>query len=128
MIGIDALMALRRTGRKPRSVSVSTAEAPHPRLAQNIAEMNDVSGGGCHYLAITPDKPVSRLDLRALQGLLVMVDGTDSDRVDAVSGACIQAGAARVIASVYRINQHGICITERMTDTEGVIAHGELPA
>lgn len=119
--GLDTLASLRRSGKKPRSVTLSTHIPSHPRLAANVAAMNACSGDLCWCVVVT--EPANRLDLRPIQGLLVQVDGTDPQTVEDLSKACQSAGAARVIASVVRFDQHG-CRTERQTDTEGVIVYG----
>jgi hypothetical protein len=120
--GLDTLMSLRRSGRKPQRVSLSTHIDGHSRLAANVAEMNACCGDLCWCVAVT--EPANRLDLRALQGLPVEVDGTDPERVEALAQACTQAGASRVIASVVRFDQRGTCHLVRQTDTEGIFVHG----
>lgn len=120
--GLDTLAALRRSGRKPMHVSLSTHFQNHPRLATNVAEMNAISGNVCWCVVVT--EPASRLDLRPLQGLPVEVDGTDPAKVYALADACKSAGASRVVASVLLFDQHKTCHLVRQTDTEGVLVHG----
>lgn len=118
--GLDTLASLRRSGRRPQSVSISLHIPAHSLLARNLAEMNAISGDLCWCATVDARESIGRLDLRPLQGLLVTVDGIDEQRVDALAAACLDAGASRVIASVIRFDQHG-CHTERWTDSEGVL-------
>lgn len=128
MIGLDTLAHLRRSGRRPTRVEVTTHIAAHPQLAANVMDWNAMTGDLVWSVVITPNEPLHRADLRALQSLPVEVDGTDGARVAEVAEACKSAGASRVIAGMRRYDRHGTCRLVWQTDTEGVFVYGELPA
>lgn len=71
-------------------------------------------------VGIEPTDYPELLDLRFALGLRVHVEGTDSQRVDAVAAAFSQAKAARVLTTVFaKVNGRQELV--RMTDTKGVL-------
>lgn len=101
MTGADAIVNLRRAGKKPVAVWVSTfPDAMLDGMTVRVAET---------------DIPEA-LDLRFLVGLTAIVEGDNPARVDRIAKAC-QAHAKRVIAST-----HGGRKVVRVTDTEGVLS------
>lgn len=78
MIGATELLELRRNGRKPRSVFLYDSIDPgrHTQWVQELIE-----NGMIPEVYILPDENISRLDLRFLVGLNVLVYGPNKDRL-----------------------------------------------
>lgn len=116
MIGHAALIAMRRKGRAPAWVEIETDEVTDRRLAREWPAVLP----GCAQLIVNPAETLARLDLRCLLELQVRVQGSDPERVEAVVSAAIEAGARRVLGSVFRPARGGFEVA-RMTDTEGTM-------
>lgn len=117
MRGHLPLVAMRKARTRP-SLFVSIDVGPMgPWLADNWH-----TDGLMPCLLIEPKDTVSRLDLRFLIGLDVNVSGyeVDAQRVRQVFDACLEAGAARVMAGVMR-NVAGEVRTVHHYDSKGEI-------
>lgn len=92
MRGHAAIIAMRRRGVRPRVV---------------FLDLDHAYDFWCHHwprecpirahVCIGPDELVSGLDLRFCVGLTVLVTGSNAARVERVTAACMEAGAARAV-------------------------------
>lgn len=110
MNGQQAILAMRRAGRKPGFVWVS--DFP-----------NAFTGDGL-TVGVYGDNP-DTLDLRFLVGCVAIVEGPDAKRVDRLAKACREAKAARVIASTHGTDERGFRDVVRVVDTQGVMTWPE---
>lgn len=94
MRGHEPLLALRRKGLKPRMVFIDAFEDSDNSWRD--WPTNDPTHPQIEVLA---DDSIAGLDFRFVVGLTVMVTGHDKARVNAIRGACIDAGAKRVVAA-----------------------------
>jgi len=60
------------------------------------------------------------LDLRFVIGTTVLAESPDKQRLERITRACVQAKAARVIASLYDPKKWSA--TTEITDTQGLMA------
>lgn len=95
MRGHMPLIAMRRKGAMPDMVWVETDRDDAVRQWHHWP----VDTPHIAHIEIDRDDPVHRMDLRCLVGMRCTVVGQDSGRVQQVVRACIDAGAARVIAA-----------------------------
>jgi hypothetical protein len=118
MLGHEPLIAMRRRGGVPSLVCIETQACLDRRLAREWPVIDP----SCARVLIDPSDAVTRLDLRCLVGMSVVVDGDRGERVKAVVDACIAAGAKRVVGHV--------CVADptretfdliEVFDTEGVL-------
>jgi hypothetical protein len=115
MRGHEPLLQMRRSGLRPRTVTLLTAPgwdrwvSNWPAVCPEFPE-----------LEIAPDETPERLDLRCLIGLPVHVLGTDEARVERIAKCAMAAGAQRAMGSVFRADGPGLDLI-RMTDTEGAV-------
>jgi hypothetical protein len=115
MLNADRLIDLRRQGYAPDMVYIDLDfPVKHDRLWPFDPQYP--------LLHIGPDENVRRIDMRCLVGLTVQIAGEDADRVQAVTEACINAKAERVIACTYRPTTNARLDLASITDTEGTIA------
>ena len=116
MRGHDALITMRLAGKVPaHGVEIETGEDPSRWPEIWVAERMSSA-----YLSILPTESLTRADFRAVAGLLVRVEGVDSQRVAAVAEKAKKSGAARVIATVYRRRGEEL-ETVSVSDTEGIL-------
>lgn len=93
MRGHLPIIAMRQRGMVPRTVFLDAFEDPSkswrqwPRVCMESPQVE-----------ILPDESLPMLDLRFLSGLRVMLTGHERRRVQAIRDACVEAGAARVVA------------------------------
>lgn len=118
MRGHQDLIAMRRRGYVPHVVFIDIGQ---DRLWDGWVERTPWSA----HLCVGESEQPSRADLRCVVGLTVSVHGEDAARVHALRDACIEARAARVIATVSRCT-HDVLKYERfecseVTDTAGVM-------
>ena len=106
MTGHKTLIAMRRSGLKPPFVVVT--DGVKCIEADYTVEVGDEE---------TPEV----MDLRFLVGCTVMVDGSDAQRVDRITKACVAAKAGRVVATTHKQTGPTRFETTRITDTEGVM-------
>lgn len=97
MRGHQPLIELRRCGMRPDLVSIATDPSPWRDWA-DWWEWTDVP-----QLEVPATDSIRLLDLRFLVGLNVMIAGLNGDRVRQLFDACINAGAARVLAFEQRL-------------------------
>ena len=115
MRGHEQLLAMRRRGMVPAIVFISCDPDTLGEAGDWQARTPEMAA-----VVIEPADQPEMLDLRFLVGLLVKVDGLDAERVERVTQACIEAKAARVIASTVAPAGYGLRITG-ITDTEGTL-------
>jgi hypothetical protein len=118
------LIAIRRSGLAPDLVSIATEPSPWNDWV-NWPEWTDVP-----QIEIEPSDNVSRLDLRFLVGLVVMVAGTDSTMVRRIVAACLASGAKRVLSfEHHQFPPPGEAITHTTTAHDSMEStDGRLPA
>ena len=111
MTGQEKILALRRTGRSPRTVWVDD-------FPGNASDGTSVS--------LAPQDVPEQQDWRFLVGLTVLVSGTCEARLFRIAAAC-GAFAKRVIVNVHGTEpargQYGLPISPllKITDTDGVL-------
>jgi len=115
MRGQENLIAMRLKG-KAMAVSIGTDKDQSLYLPANWKSL----GTSHAFVAIDPDEKLRDLDLRFLVSLRVHVEGCDDARVVEVFEAAKQAGALRVIGTVFK-RQGEEYRTVRMLDTEGLM-------
>ena len=71
------------------------------------------------HIQIDPSDRLSSLDLRCIHGLAVAVSGVDLTKTRAIAGACAEAGATRVIATIHQDLGGGNLRAIEVTDTKG---------
>lgn len=101
MRGLNELIAMRKRGLKPSMVYVEMLPMNDfaKKLARRPGRYADIHMG-------QPDvKNVTTLDLRALLGLSVMVNGPDDASTEKVARACLNAGAATVQAFFFDLTR-----------------------
>jgi hypothetical protein len=100
MTGHDAILSMRREGRKPAYVWITDHEQVAP-----------------HFLTvrIQPADVPEQMDLRFLIGLTALIEGSDPVRAERLATVCRQV-AKRVITTV----SHGRTV-DSITDTEGTM-------
>lgn len=103
MNGHQAIIAMRHGGYKPAYVWLQDAEIALGTNAVTLAKT---------------DIPEA-LDLRFLIGTTVLAESPDKQRLERITRACVQAKAARVIASLYDPKRW--FQTTEITDTDGVM-------
>jgi len=95
MRGHEALVAMRRRGVRPVMADISDG-------MDGLGCWRDWQDWtGTAQIEVQPGDSISRLDLRCLVGLFVIVSGTDESRVKRLHDACVEAGASAVMATVY---------------------------
>lgn len=75
----------------------------------------------CAYVHIAPEDGLRGLDLRFTKGILVRVEGMSSKRVREVFTAVRNAGASRVIGTVFLPKGAGETETLEVMDSAGVL-------
>lgn len=124
MRGHEDIVRIRRNGDAPSIVHIDTDEG------------FDRFGAGAHWphspdhpqVHVGPSEATHRLDLRFVVGLMVQVNGCDPERVEAVTEACIEAKASRVIGITHRREGKGEFErfpVVKVTDTQGDMAWQE---
>lgn len=113
MLGHDAIIAMRQRGRKPALVYLDTMRDHSP--VPSWRDWPEVAPAFPTVWVQPADVP-SRLDLRFVFGLTVVVSGTDADRVARLADAAHQAGALRVISAVFDADSNRVTAT-RVLDT-----------
>lgn len=99
MKGIAPLIALRKAGKRPACVHVVGNE--WPGISSWHQRTNDFDGQFYAEIHISASENLSKLDLRPLIGLCVMVDDFDSmARTREVFEACVKAGS-KLCAGVF---------------------------
>lgn len=116
MRGHQPLIAMRLDGLRPDLVSIHTDPNPWSDW-RTWPEWSDVP-----QIEVQPDDAVGRLDLRFVVGLVVMVAGSNCERVLALYDACLKAGAARVLAFAQRVNEQGLL--EPVTTLDSGVSYG----
>ncbi len=118
MRGQAQLEALRRRGYAPEVVFIDADAKP----VRRVDAMFDSLADGAARLGLLPGESPKRVDLRCVVGLVVHVNGTDADRVQAMRDAAIAAGAVRVIAAATERTEQGWqpFRTVELTDTAGL--------
>lgn len=101
MRGHEALIAMRRRRIRPRMALVDLV----PAYTRNSADWQTRTS--LPHIEVDDRETVGRLDLRCLLGMIVCCSGFDSDRLDALHTACVDAGAARVFSSLYAEREEG---------------------
>ena len=107
MRGHHPLIAMRRHGNRPVSVTIST-DGGDAMKTWRVWPW-DWPGQAC--IQIDADETASLLDLRCLVGLPVSVVGCDPVRVDEIAEVCKKHDASRVISvylkagPVYRVTE-----------------------
>lgn len=101
MRGHEALIDMRKRGVRPRAADICVASDRQGfwRDWQNWA------AEAC--IEIEPKDCIERLDMRCIVGMWVFCWGFEAERVKALHQACVDAGAAAVMSSVYRTNRAG---------------------
>lgn len=120
MRGHTLLADLRRGGYVPHHVHV---DLDLPKLPSSW--LLDAARTGYPQVQVEASDALHRLDLRCVVGLVALVSGNDSARVEAISEACRQAGAERVIATMREPRggaTDGVFEVVRITDTQGVLS------
>lgn len=97
MRGHQALIAMRRRGMRPQSVSISV-DKPDPCAK----DWQDWASFAAVEVEATESVPL--LDLRFCVGMMVFVDGMSRQRCEAVEKACRAAGASKVVTHVIRLH------------------------
>lgn len=119
MRGHEALIAMRCRGKAPEVVFLAT-------YTDRLRQWSDWHQLSPHMasLELEPIDRPSRMDLRCLVALTVVISGTNADRVSETAQACRDAGAGRVIAVTTQPQGEGeFRQSEVVTvaDTEGVL-------
>lgn len=115
MRGHEALIAMRRRGRRPASAFVMVGNDRDKAWADwPVANPWSLIA----HLEVPEHDRLSGLDLRCLVGMLVMVHGTDQIRTETVAQLAMEAGAKRVYVTVHNPASHDVVsaayITEEM--------------
>lgn len=99
MRGHEALIALRLSRRRPRAVFIDVMAATDEcwRDWQQLTPQHA-------HVDVSPDEPIHRLDFRFTVGMNVIVTGDEQSRAQAISDACIEAGALRVVAAAVVVD------------------------
>lgn len=116
MKGHLPLIAMRRQGARPDVVFL---DVDADRLEQWRNWPADCPSRAT--VQVDPTDSPARLDLRFLIGLLVVVSGSDADRVQRIGQACQDAEALRVITTVHELRTRGpdvLATVVRFTDTD----------
>lgn len=116
MRGHTDLIAMRRHGVVPRMVYVDTdpGHVRHDHLMPFDPDFVQVF--------VDPKEHANLLDLRCLVGLTVQVSGLDATRVAAITAACVDAKAGRVIGVTHERVPYGSTFeVVAITDTEGAM-------
>lgn len=117
MIGHSELMAMRIDGFVPLIVWVQT----DPEfLVKRFDALFPMDPDHMQIVVEPTDNP-RRIDLRGVYGLICVVRGCDAQRVEAVTAACVCAGAARVITNTHARIRRCEFETTKVTDTTGVL-------
>jgi hypothetical protein len=119
MRGHDAIIAMRQRGKKPALVFLDLCRDFSP--APMWRDWPEVQPAIATVWVQDSDVP-SRLDLRFLVGLNAVISGRDSERIEQLERAAIEAGAARAIAVTLTLDErrqeHRVV---RVTDSAGAI-------
>lgn len=94
MRGHAAIIAMRRQGISPRVVNFDL-DRPDSWWCRNWQHETPRWAHVC----VGPQELISGLDLRFVVGLIVLVTGENAARVERVTKACLEAGAARVVSA-----------------------------
>jgi len=117
MRGHEPIIALRQRGKKPAMVFLDLCRDFSP--APMWRDWPEVQPAIATVWVQDTDVP-SRLDLRFLVGLNAVISGRDSERVEQLERAAIDAGATRVIAVTLTLDErrqeHRVV---RVTDSAG---------
>ncbi len=103
MNGHQSIIAMRHGGYKPAYVWLQDTGLPPGSNAVTLAKT---------------DIPEA-LDLRFVIGTTVLAESPDKQRLERITRACVQAKAARVIASLYDPKKWSA--TTEITDTQGLM-------
>lgn len=124
MRGHEPLIAMRMQGQCPRSVALMLF--PAQDWVTKWDESPFTYGDATVVLDEQDTKAVRRLDLRFLVGLdPVIVNGPYSDVTTKVADACLEAGAARVLAVYFDLSKPEHQQIVGMTDRRAKeMAHG----
>jgi hypothetical protein len=95
MRGQEQLIAMRKAGKKPRSVQIFVGHDP----SEEWRDWHEVCARHAE-IEIADDDFLSSLDLRFVVGLAVFVFGACHRRVKAIHDACVGQGAERVVSGV----------------------------
>lgn len=123
MRGHEPIIAMRMAGKTPRSVALMLF--PAQPWVTDWHKHPSTQGDATVVLDERDTKAVSRLDLRFLVGLdPVIVNGPHNEVTTKVADACLEAGAARVLAVYFDLSkpehEQIVGITDRMAE----VAHG----
>lgn len=124
MRGHEAIVTMRRNGVTPQGVWIFDQQRYTDSTHLGRGWMVDTAQATVELL---PTDSPARLDLRFCVGLVVYTQGSDLNRLEALEGALLKAGAARVLGALVRDTPRGH-ETVAMTDTKGIVvmepAHG----
>jgi hypothetical protein len=82
-------------------------------------DLDSIHIPSAEHLRIDSTEPLSSLDLRSLQGLVVNISGCHPERVRAIGKACEEVGARRVLTNTHQQQPDGRFEVVEVTDTEG---------
>lgn len=100
MKGHQQIISARMQGKKPSIVFVEAGVSPMPELTRFDRYENALACGLYATVNIPPEELTSRLDLRFLVGLRVVVHGEAvNDAVLALGERIVEAGAKHVVIS-----------------------------
>lgn len=120
MRGHHELISLRKSGQRPRIVSID--------LGPNVWTMWmdwHIETPHQAYVHISPDELLSGLDVRFCVGMNVSVSGPDRRRLGVVMQACCDAGARRVFAAHVTVAMIG---SDRIATVHDLLDTWERPA
>lgn len=105
MRGLDNLVRWRMQGITPEVVRIDL-DSPYWAPSEHV---------------VVEDKDrMSTMDLRAVQGLVVLVSGTNPSKTQAVAELCESMGAQRVIVTVGQLSRGRHQVIE-IKDTDGIL-------
>lgn len=122
MRGHEPLIAMRRAGVTPQSVwfdldGGDAWKTWSAGMATRWKRFPDAVGNA--EILVEAGDSIPRLDLRFVVGLQAWVGGSDERRVRQLHEACVEAGASRVLSTVFRRDEKGMPRTALMLDTAG---------
>jgi len=94
MRGHEALIAMRRKGRRPGMAIVWCGRD----ALRSWSTWGDETPQTAH-LEVADDEPLAGVDMRCVVGMLVVVQGDSERRVMSVYRRCLENGARRVLAA-----------------------------
>ncbi|GAB2912225.1 hypothetical protein [Paralcaligenes ginsengisoli] len=98
MRGQNAIIRMRLDGYKPAFVFVDALDHPCEESYFRDAE-NNLMNGGQALIHIGSDDQVPTLDLRAVAGTTVVLNGTDRDRLRGIYAQLKKFKPSRIVAS-----------------------------